>query len=66
MGLILLVGGLFSQANIGVGTIATALVAGGLWFIGALPAEVSGLAIALALLLGAMTFVRSRGRTPSP
>lgn len=66
MGMILLVGGLFSQANVGVGAIATSLVAGGLWFIGALPASVSGIAIALALLLGVLTFARSRGRTPTP
>lgn len=62
MGLVLLVGGLFSQANVGIGAISTSLVAGGLWFIGVLPPEVSGISIAVALMLGAMAYARSRGR----
>lgn len=56
--IILLVAGLFSAANLSIGAITTSLVAAGLWFIGILPGEVSGLAIAVALLIGVMYHVR--------
>lgn len=56
--IILLVAGLFSAANISVGAIATSLVAAGLWFIGVLPDAVSGLAIAVALLVGVLYHAR--------
>jgi hypothetical protein len=55
---ILLVAGLFSAANLSVGAITTSLVAAGLWFIGVLPGSVSGMAIAVALLVGVLYHIR--------
>ena len=60
---IFVVAGLFSQANFSVGAITTALVAAGLWFVGILPNAVSGLFIAIALLVGVLYHVH---RGPQP
>jgi len=46
---ILLVGGVFSVLNVGIGAVATSVFAGLLWFLGLLSPIVSGSAVALAL-----------------
>lgn len=56
---VLMVGGLFSTANVTVGGIITSLVAGGLWFTGALPDSISGLMIAAALFISIMAHART-------
>jgi hypothetical protein len=52
IGLILMVGGLFSASNARVGAVVTPLFAGGLWVVDWLPSGVTILAIALALGVG--------------
>lgn len=61
---IFVVAGLFSQANVGIGAITTAIVAGALWFIGVVPGAVSGIGIAVALLIGILYHVRDPTATP--
>jgi len=63
VGLLLIVGGLFSAANVQVGAVVVSLFAGVLWFIGVLGDGVSGILIAVALLIAAIHFVRSSGAT---
>lgn len=55
--LVLIVGGLFSAANVGVGAIVTSLTAGALWFVGALPGEVTGGLISLAIFISVLYYV---------
>jgi hypothetical protein len=55
---IFVVAGFFSQANVSVGAIATSLVAGALWFVGVIPDAVSGIFIAVALMVGVMYHVQ--------
>lgn len=55
---IFIVAGLFSQANVSVGAISTSLVAGGLWFVGIIPSSVSGIFIAISLMIGVMYHIR--------
>ena len=55
---IFLVAGLFSQANVSIGAITTSLVAAGLWFVGIIPEAVSGIFIAIALMVGVLYHVR--------
>jgi len=57
--IILMVAGMFSAANVTVGGIVTSLVAGGLWFAGALPDAVTGILIALALFVSVLTHLRT-------
>jgi hypothetical protein len=52
VGLILMVGGLFSAANARVGAVVTPLFAGGLWVVNWLPSGVTVFAIAIALGVG--------------
>jgi hypothetical protein len=61
--LIMIVGGLFSAANLTVGAIVVALVSGALWTVGVIPPGVSGLFIAVALAVGVMFHAR---RGPQP
>jgi len=56
--LIFIVAGLFYAANVSVGAIVTALVAGGLWFIGVIPSPVSAIFVLVALMLGVLIHVR--------
>jgi hypothetical protein len=56
---VLMVGGLFSAANVSVGGIITALVAGGLFFVGAMPGAVSGLLVATALVIAIIAYART-------
>lgn len=56
---ILLVAGLFSAVNVGIGGVVTSLVAGLFWFAGFLPGVVSGLMIGGALLLSVMWMARN-------
>ena len=61
---ILLVAGLFSAANVAIGGVVTSITAGLFWFAGFLPGAVSGISIALALMLSVMWMVRNaRGPT---
>lgn len=61
---ILLVAGLFSAANVGIGGVVTSLTAGIFWFVGFLPGSVSGMMIALSLLISVLWMVRNaRGPT---
>jgi hypothetical protein len=52
VGLLLVVGGLFSAQNARVGAVITPLFAGAMWYVDWLPPETSVLAIALALGVG--------------
>ena len=54
---VLLVGALFSAANVAVGAIVTSLTAGGFYFVGALPSEVSGGLIGLAIFVSILNYV---------
>ena len=56
--IIFVVAGMFSQANVSIGAIVTSVVAGGLWMVGIIPDAVSGIFIALALMIGIMNHVR--------
>jgi hypothetical protein len=58
---VLCVGGLFSAANVGVGGVATALSAAGLWLVGILPEEVSGGFILIALFVAVLYHVQQSG-----
>lgn len=49
IGLILLVGGIFSELNVGVGIVVTSLFAGILWYIGLLQGVASWAAVAVAI-----------------
>lgn len=51
VGLLVIIGVLFSQANAGVGAIVVSIIGGMLWYIGFLPADVGGGAVALALFV---------------
>ena len=57
--LILLVAGLFSSANVTVGGIVTSLTAGGLWFVGATPPEVSGILVGTGLFISVIAHLRT-------
>jgi len=52
VGALLLVGGLFSARNAGVGAVVTPLFAAGFWFVDWLPSGVTIFAIAVALAIG--------------
>jgi len=54
VGLLLLVGGLFSASNARVGAVVTPLFAAGLWFIDWLPGAVSIFAVVIALAVGVL------------
>jgi len=63
VGIVILMAGLFSQANVGIGAIVTSLTAGGFWFIGIMPPSVSGMSIAIGLMIGVMVQVRQGQQT---
>jgi hypothetical protein len=54
VGMLLLVGGLFSASNARVGAVVTPLFAAGLWFIDWLPGAVSIFAVVIALAVGVL------------
>jgi hypothetical protein len=56
---LLMVAGLFSQANVAAGGVVTALTAGGLYLIGALPPSASGLLVATALVVAIVAYART-------
>jgi hypothetical protein len=56
---ILMIAGLFSQANVAAGGVVTSLTAGGLFFVGALPGSASGLLIATALVVSIIAYARN-------
>lgn len=56
---LLMVGGLFSQANVAAGGIITSLTAGGLYLVGALPGAATGLLVATALVISIIAFART-------
>jgi hypothetical protein len=60
VGLIIMVGGLFSQTNAAAGAVVTPLFAAGLWFIDWLPPGVTILGIALALGVGVLVNIKTR------
>ncbi|WP_435551950.1 hypothetical protein [Natrinema sp. CGMCC1.2065] len=57
--IILLVAGLFSAANVGIGGVVTSLTAGLFWMLGVLPGVVSGIMIVVALMLSVLWMVRN-------
>jgi len=59
---VLMVGGLFSTLNIGVGAIVTSLFAGVLWFFGVLTGLASGAAVALAIGLSVLNLMAGERR----
>jgi hypothetical protein len=60
VGLIIMVGGLFSQQNAAAGAVVTPLFAAGLWFVDWLPPGVTILGIALALGVGVLANIKTR------
>ena len=62
--LILIVGGLFSVANVEIGAIVVSLFSGLMWIVGFLPGSVSGILIATALLLSVIMYTRTSGGGP--
>jgi len=58
---ILLVGGVFSQLNRGVGAVITSLFGGVLWFFGFMSGLASGSAVALAIGIATLNLFRSTG-----
>lgn len=60
IGLILLIGGVFSTLNAGVGVLITSLFGGLLWFFGILSGVASGGSVVLAIGVGALTTFRGR------
>lgn len=65
VGLLLIVGFLFSPANAGIGTVAISVTGGFLWFIGFLPPEVGGPAAVLALLVSMIFRTNKKGGYPA-
>jgi hypothetical protein len=61
IGLILMVGGLFSVLSVGVGAIVTSLVGGLLWWLGWLGAATSGIAVVIALAVSTIYYIAKRG-----
>jgi protocatechuate 3,4-dioxygenase beta subunit len=61
IGMVVIIGGLFSTRNAAVGAIIVPAVAGTLWLIGILSGAVSGAAVALALTLGVAYNFATRG-----
>ncbi len=57
--LVLVIAGLFSAANVGIGGVVTSLSAGLLWMIGVLPGAVSGIMIVIALMISVLWMVRN-------
>jgi len=59
VGLVVL-GGLFSRANAGVGAVVVASVGGMLWLAGWMPAAASGITVAVALVVAGLAYALSR------
>jgi len=60
--MLLVVGGLFTRANAGVGAIVVAGLGGIFWVVGWLPAAASGLTVALALVIGVISYAARQSR----
>lgn len=65
VGLLLVIGFMFSPANAGIGTVAISVTGGFLWFIGFLPPEVGGPAAVLALLVSMIFRTNKKGGYPA-
>jgi len=61
VGMVIIVGGLFSRRNAAVGAVIVPLLAGGLFLVGALSGVVTGAAVAFALTLGVAYNFATRG-----
>jgi hypothetical protein len=60
MALLLVVAGLFTRANAGIGSIATAGVGGILFYLGWLNGVATGLAVVVAMLIGVLAYARQQ------
>ena len=61
IGLMLLVGGLFSVLSVGVGAVVTSLTGGMLWWLGWLGAATTGAAVVIALAVSVVYYMARRG-----
>lgn len=59
---LLVIGGLFTRANAGIGAITVAGIGGIFWVVGWLPAIASGLSVALAMMIGVVSYAISQQR----
>lgn len=66
MAVLLVVAGLFTRANAGIGAIATASVGGIFWFVGWFSGVATGLTVAVALMIGVLAYAKQqRGGVPT-
>jgi lipoprotein signal peptidase len=61
IGSILVISGLFSQANGGLGGIVAAAMGGIWWYVDMLPSEVGVGVVALSMIIAGAIFIRTRG-----
>lgn len=60
MAVLLVVAGLFTKANAGIGAIATASVGGIFWFVGWFSGVATGLSVAVALMIGVLAYAKQQ------
>ena len=61
IGMMLLLGGLFSVLSVGVGAVVTALVGGLLWWLGWLGAATSGIGVIIAIAMAVVYYMATEG-----
>jgi hypothetical protein len=60
MAVLIVVAGLFTRANAGIGAISTASVGGILWFVGWLNGVATGLTVVVAMLIGVIAYAKQQ------
>jgi len=60
MAVLIIVAGLFTRANAGIGAISTASVGGLLWFMGWLNGVATGLTVVVAMLIGVIAYAKQQ------